>query len=132
MNVLLIEPDLKLAQTYKQAFEYDGHHVTVCASAQQGISAADAKMLDVVVLELQLVGHSGIEFLHEFRSYADWQHIPVIIFSNVSPHEFLASEKLLKRLGVAAYHYKSRTSLATLLASVTKVSQTTLDVKGDG
>jgi len=108
-----------------------GHGVSHVTTAQRGILAADAVTPDVVVVELQLVGHSGIEFLYEFRSYVDWRHVPVIILSHVSPQEFRVNETLLKRLGVAAYHYKPRTSLKTLLASVADVSQLSLGLKGE-
>ena len=129
MNILLVEPDRKLAETYEKALELNQHQVKACATAQQAILAADAAKPDVVVLELQLVGHSGVEFLHEFRSYADWQSIPVIILSSVSPQEFRGSEALLKHLGVAAYYYKPRTSLKTLFDSIVEVSQTSLVLK---
>jgi DNA-binding response OmpR family regulator len=119
--MLLVEPDRKLARTYAQYFEAHGHKVVISSAAQPAISAADQQAPDVVILELQLVAHSGVEFLHEFRSYGDWRSIPIIVHSHVSPQEFLASQKLLKLLGVAAYHYKPRTSLHALLQSVEEV-----------
>lgn len=118
-NVLLVEPDRLLAKTYFQALSEAGHDVIVAAGAQTAIFAADKQLPDVVVLELQLVEHSGIEFLYEFRSYPEWQGIPVIIFSQVPPAEFGPSRGLLqKHLGVHVYHYKPQTSLSRLLAAV--------------
>lgn len=119
MNILLIEPDRLLADTYRQALEAAGHKVIMCASAQSAIFAADTVMPDVVILELQLVDHSGIEFLYEFRSYPEWQQVPVLIQSTVPAREFDNSWDLLKtQLGVTAYHYKPLTSLQTLVSSV--------------
>ncbi len=118
-NILLLEPDVKLANIYMASLQDAGHDVSHCTTAQAAILAADESMPDVVVLELQLVAHSGIEFLYEFRSYADWQLIPVIIISHVPPGEFAASAMLLhRRLGVRSYHYKPQTTLRTLLAAV--------------
>lgn len=105
-----------------QYFQAHGHEVAISSGAQAGILAADRQTPDVVILELQLVAHSGVEFLHEFRSYGDWRSTPVIIHSHVSPQEFLVSKKLLKLLGVAVYHYKPRTSLKDLLQSVEEVA----------
>ncbi len=122
MRILLVEPDRKLVRTYAQYFEAHGHEVVTSSGAQAGILAADKQTPDAVILELQLVAHSGIEFLHEFRSYSDWRGIPVIIHSHVPRQQFLASRKLLKLLGVAAYHYKPRTSLKDLLQSVQEVA----------
>jgi DNA-binding response OmpR family regulator len=119
MNILLIEPDWVLAETYGRAFQAEGHNVVPCASAQSGIQAADKQSPDLVVLELQLIDHSGIEFLYEFRSYSEWQHIPVIVQSHIPPAEFAANWQLLKQeLGVQEYLYKPSTNLVRLLGSV--------------
>jgi len=115
MRILLVEPDRLLAETYKKALHAAGHTVHIAPTAQAAIQAADEHRPDFVLLELQLVSHSGIEFLYEFRSYPEWQNIPVSIISNVPPGEFYESWDILKdQLGVVAYRYKPRTSLAAL------------------
>ncbi len=118
-NILLIEPDRRLTETYRRALEAAGHAVTTANGAQAAIMAADAAKPDLVILELQLIEHSGIEFLYEFRSYLDWQAIPVIIQSQVPPGEFNDNRQLLaQELGVKAYLYKPHTTLRQLLAQV--------------
>lgn len=119
MKILLVEPDRVLAKTYAEALNRSDHHVVAAATAQSAIEAADAFKPDLVILELQLVEHSGIEFLYEFRSYSDWQRIPVLIHSQVPATEFSENADLLKsELGVHAYLYKPHTSLRELLAYV--------------
>ena len=121
MRVLLIEPDRVLAETYFQTLRRAKHQVTVCSSAQAAILAADKAKPDVVILELQLVGHSGIEFLYEFRSYPDWQGVPVVINTHVPPSEFAGSRDLLmSELNIAQYLYKPQTSLQKLLRTVSE------------
>jgi DNA-binding response OmpR family regulator len=118
-NILLIEPDRVLAETYGQAILSAGHKAAVAPGAQSGILVADQFGPDLVIVELQLVEHSGIEFLYEFRSYPDWQEIPVIIQTSVPPREFQASLQLLKdELGVKEYLYKPHTTLQKLLNTV--------------
>lgn len=118
-SILLIEPDHVLATIYKQALSSEGHEVTVRPSAQTAVMAADATNPALVIIELQLVEHSGIEFLYEFRSYTDWQNIPVIIHSHVPAHEFHDSQDILNNeLGVTDYLYKPHTNLKQLLAAV--------------
>jgi len=118
-NILLIEPDHILAATYGEALRSGGHQVAVCSGAQAAIFAADTTPPDVVILELQLIEHSGIEFLYEFRSYPEWQAVPVLVLSHVPPMEFNASLGMLRReLGVQAYHYKPHTSLRRLLTAI--------------
>jgi DNA-binding response OmpR family regulator len=121
-RILLVEPDAVLADTYAQAFEHVGHEIRLATTAQAAIDKADDACPDIVVLELQLVTHSGIEFLYEFRSYPEWQNVPVIILSHVPPAEFAASYNMLRhQLGVEVYHYKPHTNLRKLLRSVEAV-----------
>ena len=120
-DILLLEPDHVLAEIYCQTMARAGHKVTIATSAQGAITAADAIRPDIVILELQLVEHSGIEFLYEFRSYQDWQHIPVLIHTQVPPGEFTANRQLLKKqLGIQAYLYKPHTSLRELVSQIDK------------
>lgn len=118
-QILLIEPDRILAETYYRALTGAGHNVAVCSSAQAAIMAADDTRPDIVILEFQLVSHSGMEFLYEFRSYADWQTIPVVIQTNVPPSEFAgARDLLMNELGVSAYLYKPQATLRKLCTLV--------------
>lgn len=122
-HILLIEPDRLLADTYRQALEFAGHSVVMCAGAQSAIFAADEQQPDLVIMELQLIGHSGIEFLYEFRTYDDWQHVPVVILSGVPAGEFASSWGLLKHeLDVQAYLYKTLTPLYKLLRIVSELA----------
>jgi DNA-binding response OmpR family regulator len=118
-KILIIEPDYILGLTYRSCLERHGHNVVIVNGAQSGVAAADQEAPDVVLLEIQLVEHSGIEFLYEFRSYVDWQNIPVIIHSQVPISEFVSSWEILQDvLGVQSYLYKPQTSLKQLLSSI--------------
>src|SRR5579884_3880403 len=110
-NILIIEPDEVLAKTYKDYLTHHGYKVIGVKNAQEAIAEADKKIPDLVVLELQLIKHSGVEFLYEFRSYNDWQNIPVIVNSQVPKREFKDNWKVLsKELAVVEYLYKPTTS----------------------
>ncbi len=122
-QILLIEPDYVLAKTYSRALITAGYQVQAVPTAQAAITAADTQTPDLVILELQLVEHSGIEFLYEFRSYADWQAVPVIIQSQVPHGEFADSRQLLHdELGVKDYLYKPQTSLRLLIRTVNELT----------
>ncbi len=123
-KILLIEPDKLLADSYKTFLEnFDKYEVIVVRGAQEAISAADYSTPDIVIMELQLIEHSGIEFLYEFRSYVEWQSIPVIVQSLVPFNEFRDNWKILKNeLGVEHYLYKPQTDLKSLLQSVESLS----------
>ena len=118
-DILMLEPDAVLAKIYRQALESQGHTVRRTVSAQDGVFQVDESRPDVIIIELQLVAHSGIEYLYELRSYSDWQDIPVIVHSCIPPTEFDESGRLLRDvLRVDRYLYKPQTSLVSLLRAV--------------
>lgn len=118
MNVLIIEPDRILAKEYKKAFEIAGLEVRCSNNAQEAIIKIDKKTPDVVILEIQLAGHSGIEFLHEFRSYDDWTKVPVFIYSSVPEYAFAVDPKLWTTFGIKRYFYKPKTPINQLIGAV--------------
>jgi CheY-like chemotaxis protein len=123
-NILMLEPDAVLAGTYRQAFEHMGHTVRRSVSAQDAVFQVDEHEPDVILVEIQMTAHSGIEFLYELRSYAEWQDIPVIIHSCIPPSEFEESMVLLRdMLKVSHYLYKPQTTLQTLLRAVREITE---------
>ena len=115
-HVLLIEPNTLLAKSYIQALHHAGHTVAHATGAQAAIDAADKQMPDIVIVEIQLPQHSGIEFLHEFRSYAEWINVPVVVNTALSPARMMLAKKPLKRdLGVMEILYKPRATLQDLV-----------------
>ncbi|MGH7237033.1 MAG: response regulator [Candidatus Saccharimonadales bacterium] len=117
-KILLIESDKLLARTYKKALEHAGYDVKLAAGAQDAISQADEQTPDLVILELQIAAHNGVEFLYEFRSYPEWQSLPVIINSLVPPGEMDENTVFWDYLAVSAYLYKPRTNLSELIYAV--------------
>lgn len=115
-HILLIEPNTLLAASYKQALEHAGHTVAHVSGAQAGIDAADTQTPDLVITELHLPGHSGLEFLHEFRSYTEWMRIPVVLNTALTVSQIApAIEALHRDLGIREVLYKPRTSLQDLV-----------------
>lgn len=122
-RVLLIEPNRVLARIYSKALEHQGHIIACARSAQQAIDAADEMRPDMVILELQMALHNGIEFLHEFRSYTEWQKVPVVVHTAFTPNALASVEVALKQdFGVKQCLYKPQTSLRQLAAVVHEVT----------
>jgi CheY-like chemotaxis protein len=113
--ILLIEPNTLLARTYTKALRHAGHEVRHTTGAQTAIIAADDRAPDMIVLELQLPVHNGIEFLQEFRSYAEWQDIPIVVNTVIPPNRLADLESALQRdYGIGHVLYKPRASLHML------------------
>ena len=118
MNILLIEPDKKLGATYKTALQHHGHTVHWAAHAQDAVHAADTERPDIIVLELQLAAHNGIEFLHEFRSYSEWLTIPVILLTMVPPTSLQITQEIMNDFGIVRCLYKPATTLKQLVTAI--------------
>lgn len=120
-SILLVEPDQTLASIYKKALEGLGHSVVCRRTAESAVMALDATPTDLVILELNMALHNGIEFLYEMRSYPEWQSIQVILHTNVRKTQL--NSPVLDRLDVSDYLYKPTTKLTQLQESVEAVLQ---------
>lgn len=121
MKILLIEPDVTLAKVYQTALERAGHSVAHTTQAQTAIQLADEVTPDVVVLELQLAQHNGIEFVYEFRSYTEWQTIPIILLTMVPPHALAITPEMLELYHIVRCLYKPATKLNQLIEAIEEV-----------
>ncbi len=122
-HILIIEPDKQLGRTYQKMLELEGHHVQWAAHAQDAVHYADDQRPDVVVLELQLSQHNGVEFLYEFRSYPEWQNVPVVLLTLVPPAALSITSAIMERLGIVRCLYKPATSLVQLRRAVNSALQ---------
>lgn len=115
-SILIVEPDAVLAKSYQKALESLNYVVYLANSAQNAINQVDKNKIDLIILEIQLIDHSGIEFLYELRSYPEWDNIRIIILSSIPEHEFKDSISVLKNdLKVDHYIYKNGLKLAKLV-----------------
>jgi DNA-binding response OmpR family regulator len=117
-KILLIEPDRIIAGSIRDYFANAKHEAIVHNELQHAIAAADKIKPSAVIMELQLAGRSGIEFLYEFRSYPDWQDLPVIIFTALKKEELSAYSRVLRDLNASRILYKPETTLSALLQAL--------------
>jgi DNA-binding response OmpR family regulator len=118
MRILLVEPDHQLAKTLQAGLTQKGFDCDVAHTAQAAIHTADDNKPDIIVLELQIPSHNGVEFLYELRSYAEWQDIPVILHTFIASQALLRFKQSLAELNVVATLYKPDASFAALVAAI--------------
>ncbi len=114
MTILLVEPDAITARVVCERFSQEGYQVELARSGQEAIDVLERITVDAIVLEPQLGVHNGVEFLYELRSYADWQHIPVIVWTMNSVLAQRRFSKAWRELGLDYVLYKPDVSLASL------------------
>ena len=69
MRILLVEDELRLARSYQRNLEDEGHSVTAVSDGENALARihADPFAFDVVIMDVLLPGHSGIEVCREVR-----------------------------------------------------------------
>jgi DNA-binding response OmpR family regulator len=118
MRCLIVEPDKVLAPVYYNQFKQAGLEVNIAVDASDAVVKIDDKVPDIIILEPKLAKHSGIELIHEVRSYEDWNSVKIVVYSSVPQYAFGASEAVWQKYGVLRYLEKSKTSVSQLIGIV--------------
>jgi DNA-binding response OmpR family regulator len=118
MKILIVEPDITLSRLYQTALSTSGHVVEYVCTAQDALYALEKSHPEKVILELDMPGHNGLEFLYEFSSYTDWSEIKVIIHTLLRQELFSRMKVSWSALGVSEYLYKPDTTLSALQQAV--------------
>lgn len=121
-HVLVVDADTQMRKTVVAAFESAGFSSVSASSAERAIASCETRKPDVIVLDLQLRGHSGVELLHELRSYGEWQQIPVVLYTGVPAVDLTGFEKEFSLIGIKAYLYKPETTLKKLVDTIDDIA----------
>lgn len=101
-SILVIEDIPEMLQLVTMYLEKDGCAVTAVQSAERGLDALKEHIPDLIILDLNLPGMSGFDFLKKLRAeYKDT--IPVII---VSARD--ADEDIITGLGIGADEFVTK------------------------
>lgn len=122
LQILLVEDDVWLAELYQDALQQGivDSDVRVAATAEAALTAFEERHPDIILLDMFLPGHNGIELLHELASYQDSNCLPIIILSSVPPRDFGLPPQRWHHYGVVEYLYKPETKPFELVAAVQK------------
>ncbi len=66
-RILIVEDDQQLAQMVASFLEFEGHTVCQCHTGQDGLKAALAQAIDLLILDWDLPDLSGLELLERYR-----------------------------------------------------------------
>ena len=120
-SILLIEPDILLGKRYAHALTGHGHKIRRATNAQDAITSLDSHLPDLILLEISMQDHNGIEFLYELHSYADTAKIPILLLTNVAYDDLGISDQLGKQFSIAGYCYKPKTTVTKLAQEVASI-----------
>ena len=66
-TILFVEDDKPISDMYARVLQRAGHKVDFAYTGAEGLSKAQAKEYDLVLLDIMMPEKSGIEVLHELR-----------------------------------------------------------------
>jgi two-component system, OmpR family, copper resistance phosphate regulon response regulator CusR len=66
-RILVVEDEPKVAQALKEGLTAESYEVTVALTGEEGFFHANAQNFDLVLLDIMLPGHNGLEILATLR-----------------------------------------------------------------
>src|SRR5688572_23601914 len=81
-KILIIEDDQIVANIYRNKFAVEGFSVEVASNGETGFNLVKSFHPDVVILDLILPRISGVDLMKKIRAEAEFQKLPLIVFSN--------------------------------------------------
>ena len=77
-NVLVVDDDEKICWAFEQFLESEGYSAGIANSAEEGLRCIAADNPDVVLLDVNLPGMSGLEALGEIKANHPWVIVIII------------------------------------------------------
>jgi CheY-like chemotaxis protein len=95
------------------------------ATPTEALEILDTQTIDLVLTELDMLKHNGVEFLQELRSHTDFSRIPVWLLTDV-PLERLPSDEVMKEAwDVELRLYKSTLQPDRLFEALVRLPEST-------
>lgn len=81
-KILVIDDDVFTSGVYRSRLQRDGYEVETSATGEAGLESVRRRRPDLVLLDLQLPGESGVDVLRKLRSDPHARDLPVLVFTN--------------------------------------------------
>lgn len=97
--ILVVDDHADTRQTLIRLFKSHGLPAVGAASGNEAMAMIQAQRPRVVLLDFNMPGMNGLEFLSMLRGSEEWKDVPVIMFSAMSSEV----EEQARKLGVDEY-----------------------------
>lgn len=118
-KILIIEDDATIAELYKKELEKAEYEVLVSEIAGEGLRMAEEDRPDLILLDIMMPAIDGFTIIRNLKEKKETAKIPIVILTNLGSSEVFVNEA--KRLGIASYLMKYKTSLKDMVETVKKV-----------
>jgi DNA-binding response OmpR family regulator len=66
-QILIVEDEIKIAHSLQQVLGAEGYAVSTAVTGEEGFFLINTEIFDIVILDIMLPGHSGLEILEALR-----------------------------------------------------------------
>ncbi|HEX3558004.1 MAG TPA: response regulator [Pyrinomonadaceae bacterium] len=87
-TILVVEDDERVRRGLVRAFESEGHRVVACGDAAEALRELHRQACDLIVLDIELPGVSGLALCRLLRAQAATRRLPVIVLSSHDREEY--------------------------------------------
>lgn len=110
-KVLIVEDDPFIRDITTMKLSEHGYSVISVANGEDALASIEVDVPEVIILDLDLPGISGIDVLTHIRTNASLKSIPAIIFSN---NDNVALREKITAYGVSGFFVKASTEYEEL------------------
>jgi len=112
-SILIIDDDIGIRNLLSESLENEGYETTALVTAEEGVKYLSKYEPDLILLDLNLPGMHGLEFLEKI--FAENINIPVVVITSSSQ-----VSTAVKAMKLGAYDYLSKPFLLDEISLVVK------------
>lgn len=128
-TILVIDDSLTTRMLEQSILEAAGYRVHMAASAEDGLEAAQRERYALILVDVEMPGMDGFEFIARIRGDAALRHIPAVLVTSRNAPEDLARGKAV---GADGYIVKGEFAQNEFLAQVARLMARSAGTVGDG
>ncbi len=114
-KILIVEDETAFLYALQSKLSILGYEVKTSTTAEEAIQIIEFEEIDLIILDILLPKMDGFDFLREIKSKSKTKNIPVVIVSNLSDKENIASGI---DLGIKDYLVKSEYNLDGIVSKI--------------
>jgi two-component system CheB/CheR fusion protein len=117
-RVMIVDDDKVFLDELKEALSMSGYDLIAYDNPLSALESADKTKADVVMLDMQMPGTSGLELASQLSYYPRFRGVPIFMMTG---HDFRDEEMLIRRYGIRKCLRKPL-SLKEVIAEIENVS----------
>lgn len=115
--ILFIEDESALQKTMGDVLRQNGYKIINAFEGETGLNLAKTKNPDLILLDLILPKHQGLDILKKLKEDPKTKGIPIIVLTNLEDAENISK---VSEFGANAYLVKSNYSLDEVIEKIKK------------